>query len=32
MNGSFEGIHIDPATGTATASADPRRSGMAEAV
>lgn len=32
MNGSFEGIHIDSATGTATASADPRRSGMAEAV
>jgi len=32
MNGTYEGIHIDPATGVASASADPRRCGMAEAV
>jgi gamma-glutamyltranspeptidase/glutathione hydrolase len=31
MNGSFEGIHIDP-SGTLRACADPRRSGLAEGV
>lgn len=31
-NGSFEGIHADPQSGVMTARADPRRSGMAEAV
>lgn len=32
MNGSFEGIHVDANTGMMRAAADPRRSGMAEAV
>ena len=32
MNGTYEGIHIDPASRMATASADPRRCGMAFAV
>ncbi len=32
MNGSFEGIAIDPATGTMTACGDPRRNAQAEAV
>jgi gamma-glutamyltranspeptidase/glutathione hydrolase len=32
MNGTYEGIHLDPATGVAAACADPRRCGMAEAV
>src|SRR5262249_17182116 len=32
MNGSFEGIFVDPATGMMSASADPRRCGMAEGV
>ena len=32
LNGSFEGIRIDPATGVRTACGDPRRSGQAEAV
>lgn len=32
MNGTFEGIHIDPSTRVASASADPRRCGMAYAV
>jgi gamma-glutamyltranspeptidase/glutathione hydrolase len=32
MNGSFEGIAIDPATGTLTGCGDPRRNAQAEAV
>lgn len=32
MNGTYEGIHIDPASRVASACADPRRCGMAYAV